>query len=136
MILLAIALGSALVDQRHQLGADTRPERKPLDPDARDLVRADPVHRPAAARADPLAAREGVRRGAIAQGASPIRVMFAEILPNIASSVLVFFTLIIASNILTEAASVVPRRRRAAAEPVVGDADRGGPGRASRPRRG
>ena len=40
---------------------------------------------------------------AIAQGASPLRVMFAEILPNIASSVLVFFTLIIAANILTEA---------------------------------
>jgi peptide/nickel transport system permease protein len=40
---------------------------------------------------------------AIAQGASPLRVMFAEILPNIASSVLVFFTLIVASNILIEA---------------------------------
>ena len=40
----------------------------------------------------------------ISQGAKPLRVMFAEILPNIASSVLVFFTLIIASNIL-------PRRR-------------------------
>ena len=41
---------------------------------------------------------------AIAQGASPLRIMFAEILPNVASSVLVFFTLIIANNILTEAA--------------------------------
>ena len=30
--------------------------------------------------------------------------MFAEILPNVASSVLVFFTLIVANNILTEAA--------------------------------
>ena len=40
---------------------------------------------------------------ATAQGASPFRVMFGELLPNIASSVLVFFTLIIASNILTEA---------------------------------
>jgi peptide/nickel transport system permease protein len=39
----------------------------------------------------------------IAQGARPLRVMFAEILPNIASSVLVFFTLVIAANILTEA---------------------------------
>jgi len=37
------------------------------------------------------------------QGASSFRVMFSELLPNIASSVLVFFTLIIASNILTEA---------------------------------
>ena len=30
-------------------------------------------------------------------------MMFAELLPNVASSVLVFFTLIIANNILTEA---------------------------------
>jgi peptide/nickel transport system permease protein len=41
---------------------------------------------------------------AISQGASPLRIMFGEILPNVASSVLVFFTLIIANNILTEAA--------------------------------
>jgi peptide/nickel transport system permease protein len=41
---------------------------------------------------------------AIAQGASPLRVMFSELLPNIASSVLVFFTLIIANNIVLEAA--------------------------------
>lgn len=41
---------------------------------------------------------------AIAQGASPMRVMFTELLPNIASSVLVFFTLIIANNIVLEAA--------------------------------
>jgi peptide/nickel transport system permease protein len=40
----------------------------------------------------------------IAQGASSIRVMFTEILPNIASSALVFFALIIANNILLEAA--------------------------------
>jgi peptide/nickel transport system permease protein len=41
---------------------------------------------------------------AVAQGASAPRIMFSEILPNIASSVLVFFTLIIANNILVEAA--------------------------------
>jgi peptide/nickel transport system permease protein len=40
---------------------------------------------------------------AISQGASPLRVMFTELLPNIASSVLVFFTLIIANNIILEA---------------------------------
>jgi len=40
----------------------------------------------------------------ISQGAGPLRVMTAELLPNIASSVLVFFTLIIANNILVEAA--------------------------------
>jgi peptide/nickel transport system permease protein len=41
---------------------------------------------------------------AIAQGASAPRIMFSEILPNIASSALVFFTLIVANNILLEAA--------------------------------
>jgi peptide/nickel transport system permease protein len=41
---------------------------------------------------------------AVAQGASSWRIMVSEILPNIASSVLVFFTLIIANNILVEAA--------------------------------
>jgi peptide/nickel transport system permease protein len=39
---------------------------------------------------------------ATAQGASSPRIMFTELLPNIASSVLVLFTLIIASAILTE----------------------------------
>jgi peptide/nickel transport system permease protein len=40
---------------------------------------------------------------AIAQGASPLRIMFSDLLPNIASSALVFFTLIMASNIVFEA---------------------------------
>ena len=41
---------------------------------------------------------------AIAQGAGPLRVMFAEILPNLASTIIVFFTLNIANNMLFEAA--------------------------------
>jgi peptide/nickel transport system permease protein len=41
---------------------------------------------------------------AIAQGAGPFRIMFSELLPNVMSSVLVFFTLIIANNIVLEAA--------------------------------
>ena len=41
---------------------------------------------------------------AIAQGAGPGRVMFAEILPNLASTIIVFFTLNIANNMLFEAA--------------------------------
>jgi peptide/nickel transport system permease protein len=40
---------------------------------------------------------------AVGSGAGPVRIMFSDLLPNIASTVLVFFTLIIASNILTEA---------------------------------
>jgi peptide/nickel transport system permease protein len=41
---------------------------------------------------------------ATAQGMSAPRIMFSEILPNITSTILVFATLIIANNILTEAA--------------------------------
>lgn len=41
---------------------------------------------------------------AIAQGAGPLRVMFSEILPNLASIIIVFFTLNIAGNMLFEAA--------------------------------
>lgn len=41
---------------------------------------------------------------AVAQGAGPLRVMFAEILPNLASTIIVFFTLSIANNMLFEAA--------------------------------
>jgi peptide/nickel transport system permease protein len=40
---------------------------------------------------------------AVAQGAGPLRVMFGEILPNLASTIIVFFTLNIAANMLFEA---------------------------------
>jgi peptide/nickel transport system permease protein len=43
-------------------------------------------------------------QAAEAQGMGPLRIMFGEILPNLASTILVFSTLIIANNILTEAA--------------------------------
>jgi peptide/nickel transport system permease protein len=42
-------------------------------------------------------------QSAVAQGMGPMRIMFSEILPNLASTILVFGTLIIANNILTEA---------------------------------
>lgn len=41
---------------------------------------------------------------AVAQGMGPIRIMFTEILPNLASTLLVFSTLIVANNILLETA--------------------------------
>jgi peptide/nickel transport system permease protein len=40
---------------------------------------------------------------AIAQGAGPLRVMFGEILPNLSSTIIVFFALNIANNMLFEA---------------------------------
>jgi peptide/nickel transport system permease protein len=39
-----------------------------------------------------------------AQGAGPIRIMFTEVLPNLASTMIVFFTLLIANAILLESA--------------------------------
>ena len=41
---------------------------------------------------------------AIAQGAGPLRVMFGELLPNLASTIVVFFALNIANNMLFESA--------------------------------
>ncbi len=40
---------------------------------------------------------------AVAQGAGPLRVMFGELLPNLASTLIVFFTLGVANNMLLEA---------------------------------
>ena len=39
-----------------------------------------------------------------AQGAGPLRIMFSEVVPNLASTILVFFTLLIANAVLLEAA--------------------------------
>ena len=41
---------------------------------------------------------------AVATGAGPVRIMVSELLPNVASIALVMLTLIVANNILTEAA--------------------------------
>jgi peptide/nickel transport system permease protein len=41
---------------------------------------------------------------AVAQGAGPARVMFSELLPNLASTIIVFFTINIANNMLLESA--------------------------------
>ena len=47
-----------------------------------------------------------------AQGAGPVRIMFGESLPNLASTILVFFTLLVANAVLLGGGAVVPRRRR------------------------
>jgi len=55
-------------------------------------------------RGEVLALREKeFVEAAVAQGAGPLRVMFGEILPNLASTIVVFFTLTIANNMLIEA---------------------------------
>jgi len=55
-------------------------------------------------RGEVLALREKeFVEAAVAQGGGPIRVMFGELLPNLWSTVIVFFTLNIANNMLLEA---------------------------------
>lgn len=55
-------------------------------------------------RGEVLALREKeFVEAAVAQGAGPLRVMFGEILPNLASTIIVFFTLMIANSMLFEA---------------------------------
>jgi peptide/nickel transport system permease protein len=41
---------------------------------------------------------------AVAQGKGPVRIMFTELLPNLLSTIIVFFTLNIANNMLLESA--------------------------------
>jgi peptide/nickel transport system permease protein len=56
-------------------------------------------------RGEVLALREkGFVEAAAAQGAGPLRVMFGELLPNLSSTIIVFFTLNIANNMLLESA--------------------------------
>jgi peptide/nickel transport system permease protein len=104
VLLLAIALGTALALNGLNLG--------PIHLSSGSLwipmliisfVLIPYIGRPLRGQLLSLREKEFVE-AATAQGANPWRIMFAEMLPNVASTVLVFFTLIIANNILTEAA--------------------------------
>ena len=56
-------------------------------------------------RGEVLALREKeFVEAAVAQGAGPLRIMFGELLPNLWSTIIVFFTLNIANNMLLESA--------------------------------
>ena len=55
-------------------------------------------------RGEVLALREReFVEAAVAQGAGPLRIMFGELLPNLASTLIVFFALGVANNMLLEA---------------------------------
>ena len=78
--------------------------RLALDPDPDHRLRLRALH----GAADPgrgacLREKEFVE-AAVAQGAGPLRIMFSELLPNLASTIIVFFSLTIANNMLLEAA--------------------------------
>ena len=104
VILLSIALGSALaINGFHHFGINLEGDSLWIPTLVISYVLIPYIGRPLRGQILSLREKEFVE-AAIAQGSSSFRVMFSEILPNIASSTLVFFALIIANNILLEAA--------------------------------
>jgi peptide/nickel transport system permease protein len=102
VILLGIALGTALsVNGFHHLGINLSGSSLWITIAVIAFVFIPYIGRPLRGQVLALRNREFVE-AATAQGASPMRIMFTEVLPNLASSVLVLFTLIIANAILTE----------------------------------
>ena len=104
VILLGIALGTALaVNGFHHWGINLSGSSLWIPTFVISIVYIPYLARPLRGQILSLRQSEFVE-AAISQGASPFRIMFSELLPNIASTVLVLFTLIVASTILTEAA--------------------------------
>src|SRR6185437_1320255 len=102
VLLLAIALGTALsVNGFHHFGITIPSGSLWIPTIVISYVYVPYVGRPLRGQLLSLREKEFVE-SAVAQGAGPFRIMFGELLPNVASTVLVFFTLIIANNILTE----------------------------------
>jgi peptide/nickel transport system permease protein len=103
VLLLAIALGTALsINGFHHAGINIQSGSLWIPTGVISFVLIPYIGRPLRGQILSLREKEFVE-AATAQGASPLRVMASELMPNVASSVLVFFTLIIANNILTEA---------------------------------
>jgi peptide/nickel transport system permease protein len=104
VILLGIALGSALaINGFHHFGLNIESGSLWIPTLVISYVLIPYVGRPLRGQVLSLREKEFVE-AAISQGASPARIMFSDLLPNIMSSTLVFFTLIIANNIVLEAA--------------------------------
>jgi len=103
VLLLAIAISSALaINGFHHFGINIEPGSLWLPTLVISYVLIPYIGRPIRGQILSLREKEFIE-AAIGQGAGPLRVMFSDLLPNVVSTVLVFFTLIIAANILTEA---------------------------------
>lgn len=102
--LLAIALSTVLLLQGIKIGPFSVNPNSVLLP----ILIIGAVYVPYLARpvrGEVLAAREReYMEAAVAQGASTVRLAFGELLPNVLPLVIVFFPLLIATNILTESA--------------------------------
>ena len=103
VFLLAIALGSALsVNGFHHFGINIETGSLWIPTLVISYVLIPYVGRPIRGQVLSFRQKEFID-AAVGQGAGPLRIMFSDLLPNVASTILVFFTLIVASNILTEA---------------------------------
>jgi peptide/nickel transport system permease protein len=104
VLLLAIALGIALAVGGLQIGPLTIPSGSIWIP----ILIIGGVLIPYTARpvrGQVLSLREkDFVEAAVAQGAGPLRVMFGELLPNLSSTIIVFFTINVANNMLLESA--------------------------------
>jgi peptide/nickel transport system permease protein len=102
VVLLGIALGTALsINGFHHWGINIAAGSLWIPTAVIAFVFIPYLGRPLRGQVLALRNREFVE-ASTAQGAGPLRIMFSELLPNIASSVLVLFTLIVANAILTE----------------------------------
>jgi len=104
VVILGVALGVSLALGGLDLGIVAIPPNSLLIPiGVIGLVYVPYMARPVRGQVLSLREKEFVE-AARAQGAGPLRLMFGEIVPNLASTILVFFTLLIANAILLEAA--------------------------------
>ena len=104
VIILGVALGVALALGGITIGPiDVSGDSLLIPTGIIGLVYVPYMARPIRGQVLALREKEFVE-SARAQGAGPVRIMFGEILPNVTSTLLVFFTLLIANAILLEAA--------------------------------
>jgi peptide/nickel transport system permease protein len=103
VFLLAIAISSALaINGFHHFGINIEPGSLWIPTLVISYVLIPYIGRPIRGQILSLREKEFIQ-AAVGQGAGPLRIMFSDLLPNVVSTVLVFFTLIIAIDILTEA---------------------------------
>ena len=104
VVILGVALGVALALGGLQIGPVNIPGNSLLIPIfIIGLVYVPYMARPVRGQVLSLREKEFVE-AARAQGAGPVRIMVGEVVPNLLSTLLVFFTLLIANAILLEAA--------------------------------
>ena len=104
VVLLGVALGTALALGGLKIGPiEIQGDSKAIPILIIAIVYVPYMARPLRGQALGLREKEFVE-AARTQGAGPLRIMFSEILPNLSSTIVVFFPLMVANAILLEAA--------------------------------